>query len=58
MATCFDRKQSSSGQKKNILFKVKKGNTEWDPIQFTVQYKRMYSDTSDNEDNSFRNRIR
>jgi len=29
---------------KNILFKVQKGSTEWDPISFTVEYKIMYKE--------------
>jgi len=27
---------------KNILLKVQKGSTQWDPISFTVEYKIMY----------------
>jgi len=29
---------------KNILFKVQKGSTQWDPISFTVEYKIMYKE--------------
>ena len=29
-------------QIKNILFKVQKGSTQWDPISFTVEYKIIY----------------
>ena len=29
---------------KNILFKVQKGFTQWDPISFTVEYKILYKE--------------
>ena len=29
---------------KNILFKVQKGITQWDPISFTVEYKISYKE--------------
>ena len=28
--------------KKNVLFKVQKGITQWDPISFTVEYKLLH----------------
>ena len=42
VATCFDRKRIIMRPIKNILFKVQKVITQWDPISFTVEYKIMY----------------
>ena len=44
VATCFDRKRSSSGQQRTVLFKVQKGITQWVPISFTVEYKILYKE--------------
>ena len=30
---------------KNILFKVQKGSSDWDPISFTVGYKIIYKNS-------------
>jgi len=42
-ATCFDRKRSSSGQKRTFL-RHNKMSTQLDPILFTVKFKIMYGE--------------
>ena len=43
MATCFDRKRSSSGQYRTFL-RYNKVTTQWDPISFTVKVKITYDE--------------
>ena len=43
MATCFDHKLSSSGQKR-IFLRYNKVSTQWDHISFTVKVKITYEE--------------
>ena len=43
MATCFDRKRSSSGQLRTFL-RYNKVSTQWDPISCTATVKITYDE--------------
>jgi len=43
MATCFDHKESSSGQYRKFV-RYNKVSTQWDPILFTVKVKIIYDE--------------